>query len=733
MAVLSQEEQERAVGITAFVSPDTLGFTCIVKQRYTDFLVNEILPGGEVLHLTQEKAKQDQGARIDVKSSNASATPTEADDAGFDGKRKREDDAEPIELTKRIKTEEEKDGEQVEELQYSIADEDKAQLLDIFGESVTDRILDLWRRVNSHRDRKARDHPTVRSDLISEKSKRTDAHMAIRRIFNSKLRTEMLQDEPGIIAIRAAPPQNQQKGRDQQNGASGPVMKGKQGWDDLGGEYLHFTLYKENKDTMEVLYFIASQLKVKISIFEFAGTKDRRGVTVQRVCAYRIHANRIKGLMKIAKAWRAGGFEYRKHGLDLGELAGNEFLLTLRDCNFAGGDAAGNRKLEHAQTVAADIGAKFKHRGFINYYGLQRFGAFSTGTHTVGMKMLKGDLEGAVDSILTYSPEMLPESQYETGDNKVPQDDISRADAIRAWRASGDSAEALSKMPKRFQAEYNIIQYLSKKERKTGKLMQERDWQGALMTIQRNLRLMYVHAYQSLVWNTVASKRWEMHGDKVVEGDLVIIGEKDGPQAMTGQDDVDEDGEPVFQPAAHDTATSADEKLTQARPLSKEEAESGRYSVFDIVLPLPGFGIVYPSNDLAKFYEEFMASEAGGGLDPYDMRRSWKDISLFGDYRKMMARPGKDFAMEVRSYTHDEEQMVQTDLERLQKQANCEAAEVANGARVDANNGDGSSDAQKIAVVLKMQLGSSQYATMALRELTKGGAMAYKPEFSATR
>jgi tRNA pseudouridine13 synthase len=39
----------------------------------------------------------------------------------------------------------------------------------------------------------------------------------------------------------------------------------------------------------------------------------------------------------------------------------------------------------------------------------------------------------------------------------------------------------------------------------------------------------------------------------------------------------------------------------------------------------------------------------------------------------------------------------------------------------------------KLAVVLRMQLGSSQYATMALRELTKGRALAYTPEFSAAR
>ena len=41
---------------------------------------------------------------------------------------------------------------------------------------------------------------------------------------------------------------------------------------------------------------------------------------------------------------------------------------------------------------------------------------------------------------------------------------------------------------------------------------------------------------------------------------------------------------------------------------------------------------------------------------------------------------------------------------------------------------------KKIAVVVKLQLGSSQYATMALRELMKaGGVKAYRPEFMGGR
>lgn len=76
----AQRMKEEEVGITHFVSPDISGFSGILKKRlalaifglsaclhldannyrhfyrYTDFLVNEIVPSGEVLHLRSLKA-----------------------------------------------------------------------------------------------------------------------------------------------------------------------------------------------------------------------------------------------------------------------------------------------------------------------------------------------------------------------------------------------------------------------------------------------------------------------------------------------------------------------------------------------------------------------------------------------------------------------------------------------------------------------------------------------------
>ncbi|KAJ5991744.1 hypothetical protein N7451_007468 [Penicillium sp. IBT 35674x] len=662
-----QAAKEREVGITELVTGNIDGFSGTLKKRYTDFLVNEITPSGQVLHLRNPSVPES----LSEKKNETQQPETQ----------------EPAPVVK----------EETHDAEFKVSEEDRAFLSECLGEQNATDTIDIHARAMA--DRKARPTEFGKVTLqVTDRDQRTKIHMAIRRIFKSQL--ESTTDNEGNLAIMPAANRFKRNAQQQSGRGGGRSGSGRVSWDELGGQYLHFTIYKENKDTMEVISFLARQMKMNAKLFQFAGTKDRRGVTAQRACVVRVHAHRLAKLNATLRNARLGDFEYRKHGLELGDLHGNEFVITLRDCQVPG------VSLQDPQAAVAKateiVGSSLKNlhdRGYFNYYGLQRFGTFSTRTDTVGVKILQDDFEGACNAILHYP---------------LITDDKSRAKAIHIFKTTGNINDALNELPRKFSAEASII-------RQQG--YGNNDYLGALQAIPRNLRLMYVHAYQSLVWNYAASERWRLYGDKVVEGDLVIVQEHRDKEkgAAENTDTIDADGEIIVVPQGGDSANSTDDMFTRARALTAEEVASGKYSLFDIVLPLPGFDVIYPPNKMTDFYREFMASERGGGLDPFNMRRKWKDASLSGSYRKIFSRMGADYSYDIKLYSEEDQQFVKTDLENLESKPEAPAAES------DAPAGD------KLAIVLKFQLGSSQYATMALRELSKGLVQEWKPDLGGGR
>ncbi len=167
-----------------------------------------------------------------------------------------------------------------------------------------------------------------------------------------------------------------------------------------------------------------------------------------------------------------------------------------------------------------------KTGGFVNYYGMQRFGTAPIPTHAIGLALLRGEWALAASLILR--------------EREGEGEDVEQA---RQAFAAGLLDEAIRLMPRRSVAERAILEAY----KKTGqtdhlsamgkvrtnpaapdaighpvKALTQTSW---MPQIPKNLRMMYVHAYQSYVWNKAVSARIELFGCKeVVEGDLVLEG-----------------------------------------------------------------------------------------------------------------------------------------------------------------------------------------------------------------
>lgn len=652
--------QESEVGITQYINEvnKTGGFYGAIKTLYTDFIVNEIDTNNNVVHLT------DEGVAVGKSRKEKKLEKRQQTRAEFQGKSAQE--IEELKEARRI------EGEA--KPKYELSDEHREQLLTHLSTEELKQIEELFTTGSK----------VETSTTFPEKQARGTLHKLLREAFQSKLDTTTSNENKFVIVLAKNSNNNRNQNQNRQESINHVDENGVVNYG-LGTakEYLHFTVYKENRDTMEISGLITKFLRIPTKNIGFAGTKDRRGVTCQRFSIYHGKVARITGLNKGLKNAVLGGFSYEDQPLGLGDLNGNEFIITIRDV----------KPIVKGDNVENDITKSFeslKNKGFINYYGMQRFGTFSVSTHILGIHLLKGEWKAAAQLVLAEQ-EIVAEESIE---------------ARRIWAETGDAFAALKKMPRRFTAETCILNVLKEETNNNG--YSAHSYFKGIISIPRNLRLMYVHAYQSYVWNLVVSKRFELFGLEVQVGDLVYHDQAEEKTKV--EQEIKDDEEDEF-----DEDVAAKPNFVRARPLTKEDVESGNFTIFDVVLPTPGFDIIYPANEeLKQVYVDTMAKD---GLDPDNMTRKVRDFSLSGSYRKIMGR-ANNLVYNVVNYKEDTTPLVRTDLEilRIKKEAAEKGEPIPEVSRVIDDNGP---DADKKAVILSMQLGTSSYATMALREFMK--------------
>jgi tRNA pseudouridine13 synthase len=173
--------------------------------------------------------------------------------------------------------------------------------------------------------------------------------------------------------------------------------------------------------------------------------------------------------------------------VSLGTLEGNHFEIAVRDVST-----------KDISQLKKNV-SRIKKSGFRNYFGEQRFGKGNT--HIIGKYILTGQLHEAVREIICFAGER-------------EREDVKSAKAFAAknW---GDWEKILAIFPKHLYLEKDLLFWLVKNKN---------DFGGALRVLPKHIRKLYVHAYQSWLWNSALIELKTVKGNLPVPGFATKLG-----------------------------------------------------------------------------------------------------------------------------------------------------------------------------------------------------------------
>jgi len=255
-------------------------------------------------------------------------------------------------------------------------------------------------------------------------------------------------------------------------------------------ENLIVELEKINTETTRALQLIARGTSVSHKRIGYAGLKDKRGITCQRISLFKPNIEKlqhfgVKGIELRNPSWG--------ERIELGDLKGNNFTITLRG-------------IEKSEEEVKSILEKFfsqAQKGLPNYFGNQRFGGKRQVTHKVGKLLLQ---EKYKEAIMLYLTETYAEEKVDMKNARI---NLSR---------TLDFARALKEFPREARQEKAILNVLVK---------EPNNFTGAFGSLPKKMRYLFVHAYQSYIFNKIIEKRIDLLKEKwlnEISGDILEDG-----------------------------------------------------------------------------------------------------------------------------------------------------------------------------------------------------------------
>jgi len=235
------------------------------------------------------------------------------------------------------------------------------------------------------------------------------------------------------------------------------------------GDHLIVKLRKQNMTTLQAINKLSKMLHISRKRIGYAGNKDKRAITEQYISIQGVSEEDVRQVFTDEFDLEVIG---KGGNIGLGNLVANRFEITVRNLNLP---------VENIRNFALNTVEEMDGK-MPNYFGEQRFGSARPITHQVGRLILKGDYEEAV---WTYIAKPY-ESEYKSI-RKVRKD---------LWETR-EVEGAAERIPEKFQYEKTLLYHLTKNPG---------DYQGAIKRLPEGLQTLFIHAYQSWIFNRVLSQ-----------------------------------------------------------------------------------------------------------------------------------------------------------------------------------------------------------------------------------
>ncbi len=229
--------------------------------------------------------------------------------------------------------------------------------------------------------------------------------------------------------------------------------------------FLACELEKFDIDHLSTMNILSKGLRMSAHEIGYAGTKDKRAWTCQRITLYNPDIELVRSFSYSGIILK--NFKWAKHKLQIGNLEGNHFKVVLRD---SGKDAMkAIEKVRRAHLVP-------------NAFGLQRFGSLRKDNFAIGKLIYKKRFDEAVFTLLT-------------GYGEDESDEVKKAK--KRLKIEKNISSAKEYFPTNLIMENKILDYLAQSHK---------DWIRALKTLDEKTLLLICQSVQSRIFNDILQK-----------------------------------------------------------------------------------------------------------------------------------------------------------------------------------------------------------------------------------